>query len=126
MSVCDDQQIRDRKPLRRHLLLRLCCSSVFLIILLLLLSFVILKWKRENDGEEYVLRRRSIRFSEESQDLEELPEIPEVRQTYPRRSSLRNNNSFLSVKSVRFSSSSQTFSYPRDPDPWARQPVLKT
>ena len=61
-------------------------ASVFLIVLLLLLSFVILKWKRENDGEEYVLRRRSIRFSEESQELDELREIPEVRQTYPRRS----------------------------------------
>jgi len=98
-------------------------ERAFLIILLLILSFVILKWKRENDGEEYVLepRRRSNRFSDGSPELDDLIELQNnSRQTQPgvRRSSFK-NTSVLSTKSVRFSTTSQTFSYPKDPNPGA-------
>ena len=63
-------------------------KRAFLIILLLILSFVILKWKRENDGEEYVLepRRRSNRFSDGSRELDDLVELVDAGQPQPRRS----------------------------------------
>ena len=102
-------------------------KRAFLIILLLILSFVILKWKRENDGEEYVLepRRRSNRFSDGSRELDDLVELVDAGQPQPRRSRFwkkksKNqlfsfkNTSVLSTKSVRFSTTSQVNNYYRN------------